>query len=89
MAAAQPKITVAEKLEKALEFKEVGNAAYKEGNYKVAAKNYHKAILYLKVINFKKMEFQESWKLRFKNISGLLFGIPERCQVIFKLASYR
>ena len=40
---------VAEKLEKAMEFKDVGNSAYKEGNYKVAAKNYHKAILYLKV----------------------------------------
>ena len=49
MATAQPKITVAEKLEKAMEFKDVGNSAYKEGNYKVAAKNYHKAILYLKV----------------------------------------
>ena len=89
MATAQQKMTVGEKLEKALEFKDVGNTAYKEGNYKVAAKNYHKAILYLKVINFKKLEFQESLKLRFKNISGLLFGIPERCQVIYKLASYR
>ena len=49
MATAQQKMTVGEKLEKALEFKDVGNTAYKEGNYKVAAKNYHKAILYLKV----------------------------------------
>ena len=49
MACAQPKMTIAEKLEKALEFKDVGNSAYKEGNFKVAAKNYHRAILYLKV----------------------------------------
>ena len=53
MATAQPKMTVAEKLETALEFKDVGNSAYKEGNFKAAAKNYHKAILYLKV-RFKK-----------------------------------
>ena len=60
MATAQQKMTVGEKLEKALEFKDVGNTAYKEGNYKVAAKNYHKAILYLKVIVFHKLEFLES-----------------------------
>ena len=55
MACAQPKMTIAEKLEKALEFKDVGNSAYKEGNFKVAAKNYHRAIVYLKVrvlVNF-------------------------------------
>ena len=43
------KLSVAEKLDKALEFKEIGNSFYKEGNVKSAAKNYHKAILYLKV----------------------------------------
>ena len=43
------KLSVAEKLDKALEFKEIGNSFYKEGNVKKAAKNYHKAILYLKV----------------------------------------
>lgn len=43
------KLSVAEKLDKALEFKEIGNSFYKEGNVKNAAKNYHKAILYLKV----------------------------------------
>ena len=43
------KLSVAHKLEKALEFKEVGNSFYKESNFKNAAKNYHKAILYLKV----------------------------------------
>ena len=49
MATAQQKMSVAEKLEKALEFKNVGNSAYKDGNYKDAAKKYHRAILYLKV----------------------------------------
>ena len=49
MASAQTKLSVGEKLEKALEFKEVGNSMYKEGNYKDAAKKYHRAILYLKV----------------------------------------
>ena len=48
MATAQQKMTVGEKLEKALEFKDVGNSAYKDGNYKDAAKKYHRAILYLK-----------------------------------------
>ena len=43
------KLSVAHKLEKALEFKEIGNSFYKESNFKNAAKNYHKAILYLKV----------------------------------------
>ena len=48
-ASVKPKMSIAEKLEKALEFKEVGNSVYKEGNYKDAAKKYHRAILYLKV----------------------------------------
>ena len=43
------KMSVAQKLDKALEFKDIGNSFYKEGNFKNAAKNYHKAILYLKV----------------------------------------
>ena len=49
MATAQPKMTVAEKLENAVQFKEKGNASYKDGDYKAAAMSYHKAILYLKV----------------------------------------
>ena len=54
MAASQQtniKPSVGEKLEIALEFKEKGNSFYKDGNFKNAAKNYHKAILYLKVSN--------------------------------------
>lgn len=43
------KISVAQKLDKALEFKDIGNSFYKEGNFKNAARNYHRAILYLKV----------------------------------------
>ena len=43
------KMSVAQKLDKALEYKDIGNSFYKEGNFKNAAKNYHKAILYLKV----------------------------------------
>ena len=43
------KMSVPQKLDKALEFKDIGNSFYKEGNFKNAAKNYHKAILYLKV----------------------------------------
>jgi len=42
-------MSVAQKLDKALEYKDIGNSFYKEGNFKNAAKNYHKAILYLKV----------------------------------------
>ena len=49
MATAQPKMSVAEKLENAVQFKEKGNASYKDGDYKAAAMSYHKAILYLKV----------------------------------------
>ena len=49
MAGNSKKLSVQEKLDQALEFKEKGNGFYKEGNFKSAAKNYHKAILYLKV----------------------------------------
>ena len=49
MAMAQSKMTVREKLETALEFKDKGNSSYKDGDYKAAARSYHKAILYLKV----------------------------------------
>ena len=49
MATAQQKMSVAEKLENAVQFKEKGNASYKDGDYKAAAMSYHKAILYLKV----------------------------------------
>jgi len=55
MAEAQPstskKLSIVEKLDKALEFKEQGNSFYKEQNFKKAAKSYHKAILYLKGID--------------------------------------
>jgi len=51
MASAAPKQTIEEKLEKALEFKELGNQYYKEGNYKAAAGKYHRAILYMKAID--------------------------------------
>ena len=49
------KLSVGEKLDVALEFKEKGNSFYKEGNFKNAAKNYHKAILYLKVSEIVKL----------------------------------
>ncbi|XP_059162847.1 tetratricopeptide repeat protein 9C-like [Physella acuta] len=42
------KMSDSDKLSKAREFKEKGNAAHKEGNFKQAAGNYHRAILYLK-----------------------------------------
>ena len=45
------KISVAQKLDKALEYKDIGNSFYKEGNFKNAARNYHRAILYLKGID--------------------------------------
>ena len=50
MATAQSKMSVREKLETAVEFKDKGNASYKDGEYKAAARSYHKAILYLKVM---------------------------------------
>ena len=43
--------SVAQKLDKALEYKDIGNSFYKEGNFKNAARNYHRAILYLKGID--------------------------------------
>ena len=42
------KLTDEDKLAKIREFKEKGNAAHKEGNYKKAAGSYHRAILYIK-----------------------------------------
>ena len=47
--AAPKKQTIDEKLDTALEFKDLGNKFYKEGNYKAAAGKYHRAILYMKV----------------------------------------
>ena len=51
MAEAAPKAkqTIDEKLDIALEFKDLGNKFYKEGNFKAAAGKYHRAILYMKV----------------------------------------
>lgn len=42
------KLTDAEKLDKIKQYKEKGNVAYKEGNYKKAAGKYYRAILYIK-----------------------------------------
>ncbi|RUS71916.1 hypothetical protein EGW08_020329 [Elysia chlorotica] len=42
------KLTDEEKLIKIREFKEKGNAAHKEGNFKKAAGNYYRAVLYIK-----------------------------------------
>ena len=50
MAMASGKVSLEDKLVKAVEFKEAGNYLYKEGNHKKAAAQYHKAIMYLKVI---------------------------------------
>ena len=49
MAAANPKLSIQEKLDKAKEYKDSGNVLYKEGKHKAAAGKYHRAILYLKV----------------------------------------
>jgi len=51
MAEAAPKQTIEEKLAKAVEFKDLGNKFYKDGNYKAAAGKYHRAILYMKAID--------------------------------------
>ena len=42
---------VEEKLQEAKVFKDAGNELYKSGNFKGAAKKYHRAILYLKGID--------------------------------------
>jgi hypothetical protein len=42
---------VSAKLEQAKEFKDAGNALYKSGDYRGAAKKYHRAVLYLKGID--------------------------------------
>ncbi|KAH9519466.1 Tetratricopeptide repeat protein 9C [Bulinus truncatus] len=42
------KLTDSDKLLKAKEYKDKGNAAYKNGNFRQAAGSYHRAILYLK-----------------------------------------
>ena len=49
MAESNSKQTIEEKLDKALEYKDLGNTLYKEGNYKAAAGKYHRAILFMKV----------------------------------------
>jgi len=51
MADAAPKQTIEEKLAKAVEFKDLGNQFYKDGNFKAAAGKYHRAILYMKAID--------------------------------------
>ena len=43
-------MTAAEKLEQILSYKEEGNSFFREKEYKKAARNYHKAILYVKAI---------------------------------------
>ena len=55
MASSHVKPGIEEKLQKAVEFKESGNACYKEKDFKTACKKYHRAILYMKV------------KLRYRN----------------------
>ena len=66
------KMSVAQKLDKALEYKDIGNSFYKEGNFKNAAKNYHKAILYLKVRYLLSWNHQREyificWNLKLRN----------------------
>ena len=51
MAESNSKQTIEEKLDKALEYKDLGNTLYKEGNYKAAAGKYHRAILFMKGID--------------------------------------
>ena len=53
MATALPEkkgVAAADKLEQILSYKEKGNSFFREKKYKEAARNYHKAILYVKAI---------------------------------------
>jgi hypothetical protein len=45
------KLSIEEKLQTALKFKEEGNQFYKDGNFKKAAGKYHRAVLYMKGID--------------------------------------
>ena len=64
-ATAKKKLSIQEKLDTALQFKEAGNGLYKQGDVKRAAKNYHRAVLYLKVSCCKGWSFQDKYSLLF------------------------
>ena len=84
------KLSVAHKLEKALEFKEIGNSFYKESNFKNAAKNYHKAILYLKVsfmVSHSTSVYDISWILKVSDCrrSNVILILIERASYPYQL----
>lgn len=77
------KMSVAQKLDKALEYKDIGNSFYKEGNFKNAAKNYHKAILYLKVRYLLSWKHQREyificWNLKLRNTNESISILSSR-----------
>ena len=46
----KPILTAADKIEKALELKDEGNAFFKSGDYRKASRKYHYALMYAKAI---------------------------------------
>ena len=75
MAEVASKQTIEEKLKKALEYKELGNNFYKEGNFKAAAGKYHRAILYMKV-DFTCCKISRNTFLTLQAIDNDLHGTP-------------